>query len=79
MSLAETTELAVKASRRPAGKISGGGNTRQRAQQVQIGAKGDGEEMQDVAGGAVVEDEVYYWEQRTKLWWWKRKRRKFWI
>ena len=27
VSLAETTELAVKASRRPAGKISGGGNT----------------------------------------------------
>ena len=31
---------------------------RQRPQLVQIGAKGDGEELQDVAGGAVVEDEV---------------------
>ena len=31
---------------------------RQRAQPVQIGAKGNEEEMNDVVGGAVVEDEV---------------------
>ena len=57
MSPVETTELAVKASQRPAGKVAGG-RICQRAQPIQIGAKGDGEEMQGVAGGAVVEDVV---------------------
>ena len=58
VSLAETTELAVKASRRPAGKISGGGNTPKgptssnRGQGRWRGNAGRG-------GGAVVEDEVY--------------------
>ena len=36
---------------------------RQRAQPIQIGAKGDGEVMQGVAGDVVVEDEV---DPRTK-------------
>ena len=57
VSLAKTTELVVKASQRPAGKVQEE-EICQRAQPIQIGAKGDGEEMQGVAGGAVVEDVV---------------------
>ena len=57
MSLAETTELAVKHREGWLGKFQEE-EICQRAQPIQIGAKGDGEELQDVAGGAVVEDEV---------------------
>ena len=58
VSLAETTELAVKVHEGRLGRFQEE-EIRQRAQSVQIGAKGNGEEMQDVAEGAVVEDEVY--------------------
>ena len=72
VSLAETTELAVKASRRPAGKISGGGNMPKGPTSSNRGQGRWRGNAWTRAGGAVVEDEVYLGTEDEAL---VRKRR----
>ena len=55
VSLAETTELAVKASRRPATKTGSSGNATKRPKYNQIGAEDFGVVEWDVGEGKVVE------------------------